>query len=128
MSTERGPRPILVVDDERFFHIIIAEALKGQVEIVAAVQDLSNALEALARLDTRAGIISDLKLTAKGLEGMAILEHAIRKGFRDLILFTSTPGEVPKAWLEKYPQVQLVNKTGLRPIMEAVAKWNVSNG
>ncbi len=127
MALESTRKPILLVEDDAFMPIIVRERFKDQLEVVilaTTLTDALDALEALARLDTRAGIISDLKLTENGLEGMQVLEQAISRGFRDLILFTSTPEEVPAGWLKEHPQVQLVSKKGLQPIVTAVDNWN----
>lgn len=128
MGIESGLPPVLVIDDDRFVHKILTECLKDRLKIVAIVEDLSTALAALPDLDTGTGIISDLKLTTNGLEGMQILEEAIRRGFRKVILYTSTPGDVPRAWLQKHPQVQLVAKGSLSPIVTAVDRWTQDNG
>lgn len=123
MAFGRGILPVFVVDNEPCFHLILRECLNDQVVITASARDFTGAMEAIARLDTRTGIISDLKLTHNGLEGLQILEAAIARGFRKLILFTTTPKEVSVAWLQRHPQVQLVEKTGLDPIRRAVGNW-----
>lgn len=122
MTMGAAPRleKFLLVDDYPVFRFAIREALWAIANIEAEASTEQGALHHLASDQTFDGVVCDLELTDKGLEGLRILEEAERRGIRKLVLFTQNPSRVPKTWRDVHPRVKVVEKGGLAALLLGV--------